>query len=383
MVNREDIDHDAPLAEAARVNGLKPIASLVYMGAVANMLTTVMGSIVAAPRIILAMAQDGLLPEFLGRTPGEVPRAALGLTILPAVVIAGCFDFQEMADIVGGGALCTFSAVCASLLIVRFQETALEQAYDDVPLFPRADTPTGAPGPVVLGAASADAGTSSPDTPPKSLVSSDSEVPAVPRRGCHLCDINRLADIPPFHELYDFLSHVLSCGLQQILSKGQGYSLPVRLAAFTVLSAALSPSARLSSENGSTWPWLHLIPLAVTIALITLVVSMTIAFRPYRAFAAKRKQEPGERTEFRMRMLPLLPLFGIFMNMLLFSQLPLVSMRRMLYQFIFCGAQYFLYGVQHSHLRAGMEVKIVKCHFNDLSGLTRMSSDPGTWIRFG
>jgi len=224
---------------------------------------------------------------------------------------------------VGGGALCTFSIVCASLLIVRFEEAASEAAlaYDDVPLFPRLDTP--GPGPVVLGAQSADAAASSPTTPPKSVTSSDSEVP-----------LQRGEGPGP---------------------RGTYYNLSARLVAFTCLSAVLSPAVQLGREHTSISPWLIAIPITVVITLVALVVSMTMAFRPYRALAKKIRQEAGEQKEFRMRLLPLLPLYGIFMNMLLFSQMPLLSVQRMFGQFFFCGLQYLLYGARHSHLRSGNE----------------------------
>lgn len=38
---------------------------------------------------------------------------------VPALVFAALFDFHKIADVVSTGALCTFSLVCASLILLR------------------------------------------------------------------------------------------------------------------------------------------------------------------------------------------------------------------------------------------------------------------------
>jgi len=120
LIRYTDIAKVAPLAQAAEERGLHWLALLVSIGALGNTLTTVIGCVLAQPRLCLAMAQDGLLPSNLVRVNrfGAPARSLLVLSA-PALLFATFFDFHKIADVVSTGALCSFSLVCTSLILMR------------------------------------------------------------------------------------------------------------------------------------------------------------------------------------------------------------------------------------------------------------------------
>eukprot|EP00913_Durusdinium_trenchii_P029864 g27983.t1 len=72
------------------------------------------------PQQRIPTRQDGLLPSNLVRVNrfGAPARSLLVLSV-PALFFALVFDFHKIADVVSVGALCIFSLVCASLILLR------------------------------------------------------------------------------------------------------------------------------------------------------------------------------------------------------------------------------------------------------------------------
>merc|ERR1712232_786601 len=98
---------------------------MISVGAVGNTLTTAIGGILGAPRIALIMAQDGLLPARLSELNQHgTPTLALLFSVIPCAVLAAFLDFEELADVCSAGALCSFSLVCASLVLLRSSDDA-------------------------------------------------------------------------------------------------------------------------------------------------------------------------------------------------------------------------------------------------------------------
>jgi len=138
LVTGDEIDVRAPLAAAARLRGLDALSSLVAVGAVGNTMTTVVGSMLGVPRVMYAMSQDGLLPPALGRLNKQgTPVCALLVTLVPTSVCAALFEFGVLAEVVSAGALCSFSFVCVTVVLLRLRAPAdpeeagdAEQAVD-------------------------------------------------------------------------------------------------------------------------------------------------------------------------------------------------------------------------------------------------------------
>ena len=76
MIPYRQIDVAAPLAAALQARGLTYAGALVTMGILAGMTSSLLVGNLSQPRILLAMARDGLLPvELLRRRPSAVQDA--------------------------------------------------------------------------------------------------------------------------------------------------------------------------------------------------------------------------------------------------------------------------------------------------------------------
>jgi amino acid transporter len=94
------------------------------------------------PRIVYAIASDGLLPPWVGAISPrfQTPVAATMLCGLFAATMALIFDVQTLASMMSIGTLIAYTLVCVSVVILRFREWD-EQERGERPRVPSADAP--------------------------------------------------------------------------------------------------------------------------------------------------------------------------------------------------------------------------------------------------
>jgi APA family basic amino acid/polyamine antiporter len=68
-----------------------------------------------------------------------------------------------------------------------------------------------------------------------------------------------------------------------------------------------------------------------------------------------RRKDPSRQRPFRVPLVPIFPLLGIFFCVALMLSLPLETWGRFFVWLIIGMAIYFLYGIRHSHLRRGID----------------------------
>ncbi|CAI9765722.1 unnamed protein product [Fraxinus pennsylvanica] len=126
------MDPDTPISSAFASHGMKWAAYIITVGASTALCSTLMGSILPQPRILMAMARDGLLPSFFSdvnkRT--QVPVKSTVVTGLLAGILAFVMDVEQLAGMVSVGTLVAFTMVAISVLILRYVPP------DEVPLPP-------------------------------------------------------------------------------------------------------------------------------------------------------------------------------------------------------------------------------------------------------
>ncbi|KAJ0982564.1 hypothetical protein J5N97_010819 [Dioscorea zingiberensis] len=124
------MDPDTPISSAFARNGMQWAVYVVTSGAVLALCSTLMGSLLPQPRILMAMARDGLLPPFFSEVNEhtQVPVKSTILTGICAAALAFFMDVSQLAGMVSVGTLLAFTIVAISILILRYVPP------DEVPL---------------------------------------------------------------------------------------------------------------------------------------------------------------------------------------------------------------------------------------------------------
>ncbi|MBI4386067.1 MAG: amino acid permease [Elusimicrobia bacterium] len=122
MVPYDKINIDAPVSDAFRQVGLPWAQFLISLGALAGITSVLLVLMLSQPRVFLAMARDGLVPESIFGAVHEKFRTPWKSTILTGIAVAvlGAFiPLRVLAELVNIGTLLAFVIVCAAVLIMR------------------------------------------------------------------------------------------------------------------------------------------------------------------------------------------------------------------------------------------------------------------------
>ena len=122
MVPYPKLDSDAPVAVALDAHPqLSWLSWLLKVGVIAGMTSVILTSLLGQPRILLSMADDGLLPPFMSRCHArfKTPHVATVVTGVFAALIAAVFPLDLLADLISIGILLAFAVVCIGVLILR------------------------------------------------------------------------------------------------------------------------------------------------------------------------------------------------------------------------------------------------------------------------
>jgi APA family basic amino acid/polyamine antiporter len=138
MVRYDQINIDAPVAAAFDSVGLGWAHFLISIGALTGISSVLLVMMLSQPRIMLAMARDGLVPEgFFGSIHPKFRTPWKG-TIVNGLVVAvagGLLPLRVLAELVNIGTLLAFVMVCISVLIMRVKHPEAERPFR-APWFP-------------------------------------------------------------------------------------------------------------------------------------------------------------------------------------------------------------------------------------------------------
>jgi APA family basic amino acid/polyamine antiporter len=127
----KDLGGDAPIADAFKDLGKDWIAAIVYVGALAATLKTVMLLMLGQSRVAFAMSRDRLLPERLGRTHATygTPHKITLITMVVVAAMAGFVPLSTLAELVNIGTLFAFMLVAAGVLYLRSADPGRERPF--------------------------------------------------------------------------------------------------------------------------------------------------------------------------------------------------------------------------------------------------------------
>ncbi|HEX3528760.1 MAG TPA: amino acid permease [Thermoanaerobaculia bacterium] len=141
MVPYHQIDVNAPVAAAFQRVGLGWAQFLVAVAGVAGITSVLLVLMLSQPRVLLAMARDGLLPKsFFGAVHPRfhTPWKSTLATGVFVGLLAGLLPVEVLLSLVSMGTLLAFVIVCAAVLILRRIHPETERPFRAplVPLVP-------------------------------------------------------------------------------------------------------------------------------------------------------------------------------------------------------------------------------------------------------
>jgi APA family basic amino acid/polyamine antiporter len=122
MVPFQQLNTDAPVAVALDAHPqLSWLSWVLKVGVIAGMTSVILTSLLGQPRILLSMADDGLLPAAMSRCHPrfKTPHVSTLVTGVGAALIAAVFPLDVLADLISMGILLAFAVVCLGVLVLR------------------------------------------------------------------------------------------------------------------------------------------------------------------------------------------------------------------------------------------------------------------------
>ncbi|KAB0363689.1 hypothetical protein FD754_007845 [Muntiacus muntjak] len=123
MVPYDAIDTESPLMEMFVARGFYAAKFVVAIGSVAGLTVSLLGSLFPMPRVIYAMAGDGLLFRFLAHvsTYTETPVVACIVSGFLAALLSLLVSLRDLIEMMSIGTLLAYTLVSVCVLLLRYQ----------------------------------------------------------------------------------------------------------------------------------------------------------------------------------------------------------------------------------------------------------------------
>lgn len=290
MMPYYQLDTNSPLPNAFKYVGWDGANYAVAVGSLCALSTSLLGSMFPMPRIIYAMAEDGLLFKFLAKVneKRKTPLIATVTSGATAAVMAFLFDLKDLVDLMSIGTLLAYSLVAACVLVLRYQPEQPNLAYQMARSTEETDNN-------------------------ESVSTSESQTGFLPE------------------EEEKFSLKAVLCSTDSDPSKFSG--LVVNVSTF-ILGFLIVGICILTSFEPNI--------LINTIQIIAAILVVTIIF------VIRKQPESKTKLSFKVPFLPFLPVGSIFVNVYLMMQLDAGTWIRFTIWMLLGFIIYFTYGIWHS-----------------------------------
>ncbi|KFV70664.1 Low affinity cationic amino acid transporter 2, partial [Dryobates pubescens] len=288
------LDEKSPLPVAFEYVGWGPAKYVVAVGSLCALSTSLLGSIFPMPRVIYAMAKDGLLFTCLAQinSKTKTPLVATLSSGAVAAVMAFLFDLKALVDMMSIGTLLAYSLVAACVLILRYQPSL---TYEQTKY-----------------------------SPEKAALAASERESAVSESQMNMIQENHF-------------------NLQVLLNPS---SLPTEQTATTVNFLVGLLAFLVCGLSVLTTYWIHFIAKLEpwSIGLLAVLLVSFIA----TILLIQRQPQNQQKVAFMVPLLPFLPSFSILVNIYLMVQLSGDTWIRFSFWMALGFLIYFAYGIRHS-----------------------------------
>ncbi|XP_069615118.1 high affinity cationic amino acid transporter 1 [Ranitomeya imitator] len=294
------LDKNSPLPVAFNYVGWSGAKYAVAVGSLCALSTSLLGSMFPMPRVIYAMADDGLLFKVLAKVSekSKTPVIATVSSGAVAALMAFLFDLKDLVDLMSIGTLLAYSLVAACVLVLRYQPEQPNLAYQMASTNDEADIN-------------------------ESVSTSESQ--------------NAILG-----EYEKFTFQMLFCPQNQEPTRISGSVVNIAagiVGALIITFCCLMVFGQDCLINGEA---AIIIPLAITF-LLSLVFTVIIWRQP----------ESKTKLSFKVPCVPVIPILSIFVNVYLMMQLGGGTWIRFAIWMVIGLLIYFLYGMSHSNEALG------------------------------
>ncbi|XP_073529340.1 cationic amino acid transporter 4 [Phyllobates terribilis] len=132
MVPWNTLMPDSALSDAFFRRGYSWAGFLVAAGSICAMNTVLLSNLFSLPRIVYAMAEDGLFFQFFAKVNPTTKVPVIGIVVfgILTAILALIFDLEALVQFLSIGTLLAYTFVAASIIVLRFQQEKSEPSHE-------------------------------------------------------------------------------------------------------------------------------------------------------------------------------------------------------------------------------------------------------------